>query len=108
MIWGTYGDLREAVKRLRHFAPLFKADGKFTALTSFGRNFALFLDVNGTQDYLGDLVLCAGAGKLLADKCDRVRIAERLDIQSEIAAWWYHANDWLDLEILYGLKVASA
>ena len=107
MIWGNNDDLREAVKRLRHFATLFKADGPFTALTPFGRNLAWFFDTKDGPDYFGDFVLCAGAGKLLADKCDRFRIVERPDIQAEIASWWWRANSWVNLEILYGLRQVS-
>ena len=93
MIWGTYDDLRSAVKRLEHFAGLFKVDGPFTALTPFGRNLALFHDFGDPRDYIGDFVLCAGAGKILSAKCDLVRIMDDDAIQSEIASWWWRANE---------------
>ena len=104
MIWSNNDDLRKAVTRLRHFAPMFKADGPFTALTPFGRNLALFFDYADKPDYLGDLVLCAGAGRILFQKCDRHRILDRPDIQAEIASWWWRANKFVNLPVLYGLK----
>ena len=110
MIWGNSDDLRKAVVRLRHFVPMFKADGPFTALTPFGRNLALFFDCADKPDegskarYLSDLVLCAGAGSILFQKCDAHRILDRPDIQAEIASWWWRANEFVNLPILYGLK----
>ena len=96
MVYGTAVDLSAAVKRLRHFAPMFAHDGPFTACSAFGRNLALFYDCADNPDYMGDFVLCAGAGRILAYKCDEHRITERPDIQAEIAAWWWRANEIVD------------
>ena len=99
MVYGTAQDLRTAIKRLEHFARAFKSDGPFTALTPFGRNLALFYDGADKPDYMGDFVLCAGAGAILCEKCNQFRIADRFDIQAEIAAWWWRANEHVNWRI---------
>ena len=101
MIWGNADDMRVAIKRLAHFATMFRHDGPFTALTPFGRNLALFYDCADKPDYIGDFVLCAGAGSILCAKCDANRIADRPDIQAEIASWWWRANQHLDWKIYF-------
>lgn len=95
MIWGDAKDMRYAVKRLKHFANLFVPDAPFTSLSPFGRNLALFYDF-GDGELLGDLVLCAGAGRILANKCESVRVADDAGMQADIAAWWWRANRFCD------------
>lgn len=98
MIWASASDMLRAIKRLEHFVPMFAADGPFTALTPFGRNLAAFYDSD--DDVLSGFVLCAGAGSILADKCDRQRIADAPEVQAEIAAWWWRATEHVNWKVL--------
>ena len=108
MLWGTAADMRLAIKRLDHFKARFPVDGPFTALTPFGRNLALFHDCGNRGDkpekdeLIGLFGLLAGAGRLLSDKCERVHVDDSIEMQSEIAAWWWRANAMVSWKLLFG------
>lgn len=111
MISGTNDDMRRAVKRLYHFRDAFKADGPFTSLTPFGRNLALLADYgvyeqaaeDSVDELVADLAVCAGAGRILANRCDSVLVSEAIETQADIAAWWWRANRVADMRVFYGV-----
>lgn len=94
MIFGTAQELREAVKRLNHFRDDFTADGPFTSLSPFGRNLALFYDHD--EDMVSQLCVAAGAGRVLKNRCDAVYVKDDAQMQADIAAWWWRANQYAD------------
>jgi hypothetical protein len=98
VIWGSAKELREAVKRLNHFREDFPADGPFTSVSAFGRNLALFHDHAETdsEGMVEQMVLCAGAGRILNARCNKVHVAEDEQTQADIASWWWRANQYAD------------
>ena len=106
MLWGTFDDMMGAIKRLEHFSGMFKADGPFTSLSAFGRNLALFYDFGDEADrpsasgFAGGFVLCAGAGAILAKKCDNIFVSENMDMQADIAAWWWRTNEFVRWKVM--------
>lgn len=106
MIAGTYAEMKAAVKRLNYFRSRFVADGPFTSVSPFGRNLAAFYDHD--EDMVSGMALCAGAGRILNQRCDTVYVDDDPQAQADIAAWWWRANEHADFTKLDTAPRAAA